>query len=347
MPAVEAWAFGSNLFNQLDPDENNNNNKKKKIANLLKHFPNNLIKSFHVLHLADSQTLVQYTTNEEPEQACLEIWGFNEDAPMKHRQRVADGALSHPLDQIQEWHGRTTIVGYLSRDGTLRPFAMSSHDEEKPAAPGINIPRYRTLTISDNGQVLAAPLDASSSSHTHHSFQLWSSFHELLMPGAKPIRSFNLIASAGETEIQLSSGAAHFLILTHTPIAVDGEYHSSVYGFGDNRFGQIGIGTRSAWVEEPQKLETLEGTMRIDCGLLHSVAVGGDGTLYTFGDNRKGQCGVVDSNANTPLDTAAPVLVDLGGNGQAGTIIDVRDARCGSQHTAALAHNGLWLTGSS
>jgi len=346
-----AWAFGSNLFNQLDPD--NNNNKNNKITNLFKHLPNDL-NSFHVLHLADSQTLVRYTTSQQPDQHCLEIWGFNPHAPSTHRQPVPHRALSHPLDQIKQWLGRSTILGYLARDGTLNPLAMTQSHQEEKLSPrrGRNAPRYRAVTISDNGLVLAAPLR----SHTHHQLELWPSFQELLHgagpDGAKPMRSINVTGCAGETEIQLSSGAAHFLILTHTPIPADGHgekdgaYHSSLYAFGDNRFGQVGMGTRSGWVDEPQKLSGLDGTAHIDCGLFHSLALGRDGTLYTFGHNRKGQCGVA-STANPPLDTAAPLLVDLGGNGQAGTIIDVLDARCGSEHTVALSSNGLWLAGSN
>jgi hypothetical protein len=56
------WVFGSNLFNQLDPDDRTN--AQKKITK-----PRDLIRkerlkdaiSFDILHVTDSQTLVKYT----------------------------------------------------------------------------------------------------------------------------------------------------------------------------------------------------------------------------------------------------------------------------------------------
>ncbi|OAV93416.1 hypothetical protein PTTG_01585 [Puccinia triticina 1-1 BBBD Race 1] len=227
-----------------------------------------------------------------------------------------------------------------------------------------NSPRYQAVTISDNGEVLAAlsaegsrTFDLKTEKQLSHHLELWPGFQELLdfchdgvKPNSNP-KSIKLESSLlGQTEIQLSSGASHFLILTHTPSTLnhrpendDPDYHSTLYTFGDNRFGQLGIGSRSVSVDEPQRIENLPALSSIDCGLFHSLALGKGGELYTFGHNRKGQCGVGSSK----IDTTTPILIDLGGNGEAGDIIDVIDARCGSEHTVVLASSGVWVTGSN
>ncbi|PLW32387.1 hypothetical protein PCASD_14330 [Puccinia coronata f. sp. avenae] len=367
------WVFGSNLFNQLDPDDRTN--AQKKITK-----PRDLIRkerlkdaiSFDILHVTDSQTLVKYThATESGESEHLEIWGFDDEKQSTVGNRLNPPQkpfILHPVHQVKQWLGRTKILGYLARDGTIHPFNLnvktSKEPQDNPTPLLSNPVRYRAVTISDNGEVLAAVLPKSSQTPDSKTeinplirLELWPSFQDLLdfcLDGVEthskrrwinlpPLRS-------GETEIQLSSGASHFLILTHTPLpSEDGskeevsDYHSTLYAFGDNRFGQLGIGSRSVSVNEPQKIEDLSALSSIDCGLFHSLALGHDGELYIFGHNRKSQCGVGSSQ----VDTTTPILVDLGANGEAGDIIDVIDARCGSEHTVVLTSSGVWLAGSN
>jgi hypothetical protein len=310
-------------------------------------------------------SIISSRANENTSDSCtsyLEIWGFDEEHQSTEVKTLPNNCLiSHPLDQVKRWLGRTKILGYLARDGTINPVNQNTEPSTESSPRGSA--RYQAVTISDNGEVLAAVLDhestgTSTENQSTHRLELWPSFQELLDFCLKGVRTHSNPKSIGldshpsgeETEIQLSSGASHFLILTHTPSsgsikgAEDPDYHSTLYAFGDNRFGQLGVGSRSIAIDEPQKIENLPALSTIDCGLFHSLALGRDGELYTFGHNRKGQCGVRSSST---IDTTTPVLVDLGGNGEAGEIIDVIDARCGSEHTVVLTSSGVWLAGSS
>ncbi|KAG0149318.1 hypothetical protein CROQUDRAFT_40162 [Cronartium quercuum f. sp. fusiforme G11] len=179
--------------------------------------------------------------------------------------------------------------------------------------------------------------------------QLWPSFESIVQgsssPEKQPYTTFTISnLDPTLTEISIASGAAHFLILIHNNVSTDEHsYKSLVYGFGDNRFGQLGLGTYSTRVDSPELIQGLEGVKSIDCGSFHSLALGADGTLYAFGHNRHGQCGVGETARNL----SSPTLVDIGGAGETGDIIDVLQARCGSEHTVALTSEGVWVVGSS
>ncbi|KAH9472664.1 hypothetical protein Pst134EA_003268 [Puccinia striiformis f. sp. tritici] len=369
---TDPWicVFGSNLFHQLDPDDTRTN-LTKKIIHPRQLEGTRILKDgtsvVEVLHVTDSQTLVYYNKsggNSASGSSYLELWGFDEENQSSSLKDIRDRLdpthyISHSIDQVKQWLGTNKILGYLATDGTINSinFKATNESREKikrhvPSDPA----RYQALTISDNGEVLAAlspefsrTLEPQNGCSAHR-LELWPSLQELMdflldinrQPGSKTRLIYLKDPPAGETEIRLSSGASHFLIMTHTPSTKENcDYSSTLYTFGDNRFGQLGIGTRSVSVTEPQKIENLPALIKIDCGLFHSVAVGQDGELYTFGHNRKGQCGVGSSE----IDTSTPVLVDLGGNGEAGDIIDVIDACCGSEHTAVLTSSGVWLAG--
>lgn len=385
--------FGSNLFNQIDPRDEGPTKKISRPRTLKNVFPVDT-KSVDVVKVTESQSLILFTRPNEDgstTRSYLEMWGFDErsnDSNSDHYGRKSQSLnafsvdineMKHPIDQVKQWIGRTKILGYLAMDGTINPFDQNPHQDSNfavdsgfPRSPSnlrVLNKHYQAVTISDNGQALAAVLvgpreeatgvASKAASNYHYRLELWSSFKELLgfcMFGDadSPCRSIQLNNSpVAETEIQLCSGASHFLILTHTPSPScapetnncddDGSYHSTLYAFGDNRFGQLGLGTRSVSVDEPQVIHGLPAVLRIDCGLFHNLAVGKGGELYTFGHNRNGQCGV----GNSTVDPTVPNLIDLGGNGEAGNIIDVIDAQCGSEHTVVLTPSGVWVTGSN
>jgi len=102
-------------------------------------------------------------------------------------------------------------------------------------------------------------------------------------------------------------GVAHSLALT----LVDGAV--ALYAWGDNKFGQLGLGVEDASRSTPQKV-TLQGEiLDIACGAQHSMAVtrsGNEVSLYAWGDNGAGQLGV----GNQTPKSAVPVKVTLPGN---------------------------------
>ena len=76
-----------------------------------------------------------------------------------------------------------------------------------------------------------------------------------------------------------------------------GYYHTvalkgdSVFGWGRNDYGQLGLGHATQRVFGPQVVQDLEGKgiASLAAGCYHTLAVGFDGTLWVFGRNNHGQ----------------------------------------------------------
>ena len=82
---------------------------------------------------------------------------------------------------------------------------------------------------------------------------------------------------------------------------------NSLYAWGDNRDGQLGIGSENDYVDTPTKVD-LPGTIKeLITNDNSAYAMLEDGTLYTWGNNDNGQLGVGDEvNKNTPTKVNLP-----------------------------------------
>lgn len=292
-------------------------------------------------------------------EAKLEIWGYGQTSdPAGVRSDVIDAALALTKPAgVKRWLGTEEIVGYLGTDGGIHELVPLSQSASRLARTGSVGRGYQDASISGTGQVLVAlaPQALDQAKRGQHDktlrwdFELWPSFESLVSETSNPIPQPDLRFSISNldltlAEVELRSGAGHFLILISNRNSTHPSgYQSLVYGIGDNRFGQLGLGFHSGWVGTPQAIEGLEAVTSIDCGAFHSLALGLDHALYTFGHNRHGQCGV----GKAAVDLSLPTLIDIGGAGEAGCVVDVLEARCGSEHTIALTSQGIWVTGSS
>lgn len=94
----------------------------------------------------------------------------------------------------------------------------------------------------------------------------------------------------------LAAGANHVIV-----VATNGQ----AYGWGDNEFGQLGIGklvnsSFDSYVKTPSLLFDFANKKIImaACGSRHSLFLTGLGKVYSAGFNEQGQLGV----QSTPLD---------------------------------------------
>jgi alpha-tubulin suppressor-like RCC1 family protein len=78
----------------------------------------------------------------------------------------------------------------------------------------------------------------------------------------------------------------------------------TVWAWGWGPLGQIGDGTRADARREPTRVAGLTGVVAIASGLFHSMAVKGDGSVWTWGYNHEGQIG-----DGTQVDRLAPYQV--------------------------------------
>ncbi len=99
----------------------------------------------------------------------------------------------------------------------------------------------------------------------------------------------------------IEAGSGHSL-----HIASDG----NLYAWGDNGYGQLGDGTtidRNASVLVQLFLPSEVSAVSVAAGFTHSLAIGSDGNLYAWGDNRVGQLGDgTTTSRNTPVRVILP-----------------------------------------
>jgi hypothetical protein len=106
----------------------------------------------------------------------------------------------------------------------------------------------------------------------------------------------------------------------------------TVRTWGDNFYGQLGRGSFTIsspfGSADPQQVPGLGGIVSVAAGLWHSLAVGSDGTLRSWGDNEFGQLGNGTFTALPPNGIAAPGIVP--------GVIGVIAAVGGGSHTLIL-----------
>jgi len=94
----------------------------------------------------------------------------------------------------------------------------------------------------------------------------------------------------------IAMGAGHTLYVQETKVGNTDEVQYTLYGAGDNTFGQLGVATKSASVRKiPFDLNAIGGAKQIAAGAAHSVILGYDGSVWVTGYNYSGQLGLGDN----------------------------------------------------
>lgn len=79
---------------------------------------------------------------------------------------------------------------------------------------------------------------------------------------------------------------------------------NTLFGFGDNSFGRVGIGVTGGTVAAPSQIGVIGNVADVGGGEFHTMAVRDDGRVFTWGNNNNRQLsGVVGADANAPLDS--------------------------------------------
>ena len=119
--------------------------------------------------------------------------------------------------------------------------------------------------------------------------------------------------------IAIAAGHAHALALR-----ADG----TVWAWGSNVFSQLGNGTYDDGVDTPIQVPGLTDVVAIAAGKGHSLAIRSDGTVWAWGSNDYGECGI----GSTSIRVMSPVQV-LG-------LSNIVDVAAGSQHSLAVTADG-------
>lgn len=120
---------------------------------------------------------------------------------------------------------------------------------------------------------------------------------------------------------------------TWVPLTVSGNGEALAWGF--NNSGQLGNGSAFANQSSPVSVaSSISDWVQVDGGGSHTVALRGNGTVWSWGQNSSGQLG-----DGTMTNKSSPVAV-------VGGFTDWVDVGAGEIHTVALRSNGtLWAWG--
>ncbi|XP_045437769.1 probable E3 ubiquitin-protein ligase HERC4 isoform X5 [Pipistrellus kuhlii] len=196
-----------------------------------------------------------------------------------------------------------------------------------------------TLALNDKGQVYAWGLDSDGQ------LGLLGSEECIRVPSCLPkimiidslVRtcsglSFGRIRSGGSIRnikclsdiqiVQVACGYYHSLALSKA---------SEVFSWGQNKYGQLGLGTDSKKQASPQLIKSLIGIpfMQVAAGGAHSFVLTLSGAIFGWGRNKFGQLGLNDEN-----DRYVPNLLK---SLRTQKIVYIC---CGEDHTAALTKEG-------
>jgi len=137
------------------------------------------------------------------------------------------------------------------------------------------------------------------------------------------------LTTAQRYGIQVASGYNHSMVLLK-----DG----SVWTWGDNQYGQLGIGNTTSSNIAVQ-VTSLTNVIAIAAGQYHSLALKSDGTVWAWGYNQYGRLG-----DGTVTQRTSPVQVK--GPNNSGFLTDVIAISAGENHSLALKNDGTaWSWG--
>ena len=170
---------------------------------------------------------------------------------------------------------------------------------------GLALKEIRSITGGANHS-LCSVIDSEGQ---YHLFGAGSNSHGQLgiSKDIKSIDKFTKIAISTSRIRKLAAGWSHSLVLDE-----DG----SLYGFGDNSHGQLGI--LESQSNEPLLLNSIINRMEtiptkfvdIDCGLHYSVAIDDQGRVWVWGRNRHGELGNFESENQSKSCIEPPHLLE-------------------------------------
>ncbi|GIW28103.1 MAG: hypothetical protein KatS3mg070_1466 [Meiothermus sp.] len=220
-------------------------------------------------------------------------------------------AAIKPNGQVWSWGNNT--YGQLGRVTTGT--SDSNPDWASPSndVVSISLGEYHAIALTNDGRVVTVGGDNYG--------QLGDGPGDSSGTNAAPNLRDNILP-AGVKAVAVQAGRYHSLALTS---------EGTVYAWGRNDVGQLGLGTTTASQESPALIPGFSDVIALAAGDDHTLALKADGSVWAWGDNPNGELGTGD---NTPysVPTAVPNLTG------------VKAIAAGGNHSVALLADGTVRT---
>ncbi|CAG9327518.1 unnamed protein product [Blepharisma stoltei] len=228
------------------------------------------------------------------------------------------GQLGMTLESTLEEDEETK--GYEETEPELKQFSLIPKLSNRLRSKIVSIVcgYHHVIAIKSDGVFLAWGLNAQGQLGLGNFAQK----HKIPMP---------IEALKGKRGVSAAAGESHTLVI----VEENGE--KAVYAFGSAESGKLGLGNikSTTLIATPREIPSLKNAKHVSCGEIHSLAIGYDGNIYTWGDGYKGQLG--HGNRESYLE---PKVFS-------GTM-EWNAAECGAYHSAAIDRLGkVWHWGES
>ncbi|MFD0695875.1 S-layer homology domain-containing protein [Paenibacillus sp. GCM10027628] len=297
------WSWGENTFGQLGDGTTIDRNSPVQVADLT-HVTSIAAGNFHSVAVKDDGTVWSWGDNTYGQLGDGTNTSQNKPVQVKGNlvsvKSIAAGAY-HTLAIDQDgvvWAWGDNYFGELGygydQNRLNTPImATSSNWHITQIAAGFDF----SMALKDDGTVLTWGLMTQDPSAMYSAAVTTVSSQEQKYP---------VLVTGLDNVTQISAGTSHAVVLKK-----DG----SVYAWGDNTSGQLGVGTaydgRTYNQAFPSHVNGLPEITQIGTGTNFTFAVGKDDSLWAWGNNGYSQLGdMTVNNQNIPVQTQVPAWLN-------------------------------------
>lgn len=211
------------------------------------------------------------------------------------RQQTPLQALLTDVKSIAIGDGALTTIA-LRNDGTVWTWGSNSDGQ---IGDGTSTSSYAPKRILEQATAVSAGNDFSLVLKADGSVWAWGK------NGRGQLGRGTTLSDANTRKPAAVSGLSNIVSIAgcyEHALAVKSD--GSVWGWGDNNLGELGLGEFGNYKSTPVHITALNDVKQVACGLQHSVVLKNDGTVWTFGNNINQQLG-----DGTKVDSRVPKMI--------------------------------------